>query len=299
MNAIKPGTRVALRNILFLTDFSDASELAVPFVLNLARQYEAKILAMHVLTAFPLAYASIESAAATMEALETGAQEGMQLLESRLLGTDHQTILRSGAAVWPSVASVLGEHSVDLVILGTHGRTGALKLLMGSVAEEIFRKSNVPVLTIGPSVRNGAHNGGRFHNVLYATDFSTEADRAAPYALSFAEESQARLTLLHVLPEPNAKRGPKSASESVADAMHRIERLVPKGAGNWCRPEAMVRFGNPAERILEYAKEVGADLIVMGVRAPHRGMGLEARFEKATAHKVVTHAICPVLTMRG
>ncbi len=80
MNAIKPGTRVALENILFLTDFSDASELAIPFALNLARQYESKILALHVLTASPLAYASPESAAATMEALETGTQEGMEQL---------------------------------------------------------------------------------------------------------------------------------------------------------------------------------------------------------------------------
>jgi len=194
---------------------------------------------------------------------------------------------------------VLREHSIDLVILGTHGRTGALKLLMGSIAEEIFRKSNAPVLTIGPSVRNGAHNGGRFHNILYATDFSTEADAAAPYALSFAEESQARLTLLHVLPEPNSRRDPKSPNESVADAMHWMQRLVPKGAGNWCRPETMVRFGNPGERILEYAKETAADLIVMGVRAPRTGVGLGTHFERATAHRVVTQAICPVLTMRG
>jgi len=126
---------------------------------------------------------------------------------------------------------------------------------MGSIAEEIFRNRMRPVLTIGPSVRNGAHNGGRFHNILYATDFSTEADAAAPYALSFAEESQARLTLLHVLPEPNSRRDPKSPNESVADAMHWMQRLVPKGAETgadrkqWCASETLANgFWNTQRR---------------------------------------------------
>ncbi|HJZ63006.1 MAG TPA: universal stress protein [Candidatus Acidoferrum sp.] len=299
MNAIESGTRLALNNILFLSDFSDASELALPFALNLARQYESKILALHVLTSFPLAYASPESAAATLEAMENGAQEGCQQLESQLLGLDHQTILMRSNSVWSAVDSVLHDYSIDLVVLGTHGRTGALKLLMGSVAEEIFRKCNTPVLTIGPAVHNGLHNGGRFHTILYATDFSREADAALPYALSLAEESQARLMLLHVLPEPSPKKGPKSPKESVADAMHQMQRLLPKGAGNLCRPEAMVRFGRPSEKILECARDSGADLIVLGVRSPGSRMGIESRFENAIAHRVVTQAICPVLTMRG
>lgn len=299
MNAAESRTRLALHNILFLSDFSDASELALPFALNLARQYESKILALHVLTPFPLAYASPESAGATLEAMENGAQEGREQLESRLLGLDHQTILMRSTSVWSAVDNAVHESSIDLVVLGTHGRTGALKLLMGSVAEEIFRKCDKPVLTIGPAVRNGMHNGGRFHAILYATDFSREAEAAAPYALSFAEESQARLMLLHVLPEPSPKKGPKSAKESVADAMHEMQRLLPKNAANLCRPETMVRFGRPAEKILECAKESGADLIVMGVRAPSSRMGIESHFESAIAHRVVTQAFCPVLTMRG
>src|SRR5262249_9684638 len=186
----------------FLSDFSDASELALPFALNLARQYESKILALHVLTSFPLAYASAESVAATLEAMENGAQEGCQQLESHLLGLEHQTVLVRSNSVWSAVDSVLREHSIDLVVLGTHGRTGALKLLMGSVAEEIFRKCNTPVLTIGPAVHNGVHNGGRFHTILYATDFSREADAAAPYALSFPAPTPPKLILLPVLPPP-------------------------------------------------------------------------------------------------
>lgn len=299
MIAIKPAMRIALKNILFLSDFSDASELAIPFALNLARQYEAKIFALHVLVPYPLACASPESAAATIESIENGAQEGCQQLESRFLGIDYQTILMRCENVWSGVTSALHEHSIDLIILGTHGRTGALKLLMGSVAEDIFRKSNVPVLTIGPAVHNGAHNGGKFHNILYATDFSPEAESAAAYALSFAEEGQAKLMLLHVLPEPSPRKGPKSPKESVADAMHYMQRLLPSGSDTWCRPETVVRFGSPAEKILECARESHADLIVMGVRAPRSRMGLESRLESAIAHQVVTRAVCPVLTMRG
>jgi hypothetical protein len=86
--------------------------------------------------------------------------------------------------------STLGEYEIDLMILGTHGRTGAMKLLLGSVAEEIFRRASVPVLTIGPSVRKGFHSGGQFRRVLLATDFTREAQTAAPYAISMAQENK-------------------------------------------------------------------------------------------------------------
>src|SRR5438477_11765952 len=101
-------------------------------------------------------------------------------------------------SVWSPVEQALNECEVDMVILGTHGRTGAMKLLLGSVAEEIFRRSRVPVLTIGPSVQKGAHGGGQFHRVMLATDFTPEATGAAPYAISMAQEHQARLLLLTV-----------------------------------------------------------------------------------------------------
>lgn len=299
MRAIETGVRLTLKNILLLTDFSEPSELAVPFAIAIAREYESKVHAMHVLTPVPLAYASPESAAAAIEGLEEGAQAGMQRLDAQLVGAPHETMLVRGESVWSSVEPALREFDIDLVVLGTHGRTGATKLLFGSVAEEIFRRAGVPVLTIGPAVRKGIHGGGQFRRVLFATDFTPEAQAAAPYAISMAEENQARLLLLHVLRGPGLKTSKRTPQDSVANAMHQLYEIVPPEAELWCRPEPTVRFGNPAERILEAANELEADLIVLGVRDAAGQLGAATHLERTTAHKVVARAICPVLTVRA
>jgi nucleotide-binding universal stress UspA family protein len=299
MRAIEAGVRLTLKNILLLTDFSEPSELAVPFATAIAREYESKLYSMHVLTPVPLAYATPESAAAAIEGLEEGAQAGMQRLDAQLVGVPHETMLVRGESVWPPVEQALSEYEIELVILGTHGRTGAMKLLLGSVAEEIFRRASVPVLTIGPSVRKGIHSGGQFRRVLFATDFTKEAQTAAPYAVSMAQENQARLLLLHVMRDPDPKTSRRTPQDSVANVMHQLYELVPPEAELWCRPEATVRFGNPAEQILETAEELEADLIVLGVRDAAGRLGAATHLERTTAHKVVAHAGCPVLTVRG
>jgi nucleotide-binding universal stress UspA family protein len=299
MSAIETGVRLTLKNVLLLTDFSEPSELAVRFAIAVAREYGSKVHAMHVLVSVPLAYAAPESAAAAIEGLEEGAQAGMQELDAQLVGVPHETMLVRGESVWSSVEQALKECEIDLVILGTHGRTGAVKLFLGSVAEEIFRQSRVPVLTIGPSVRNGAHSGGQFRRVLFATDFTAAAQAAAPYAISMAQENQARLLLLHVMRDPDPTASKRTPQDSVANVMHQLYELVPSEAELWCRPEATVRFGNPAERILEAAIEHSADLIVLGVRDAAGHLGAATHLERTTAHKVVAHATCPVLTVRG
>jgi nucleotide-binding universal stress UspA family protein len=290
--------RIAFKKILCLSDFSDASELALPFAINLSRAYDAKILSLHVLTPVPIAYVNPETAVTLIEDLEEGARQGMQRMDSQLAGVEHETLLLRDDTVWSAVHQLLSEQPIDLVVLGTHGRTGASKLLMGSVAEEIFRKSNAPVLTIGPSVRNGTHNGGHFRSVLFATDFGESAESALPYALSIAEESQARLYLLHVLPQPIPNKVPKSLEETVAYAMHRLHELIPNDAEFWCRPEAVVWHGAPAESILDAAERLNADLIVLGIHGSGKHAEMAAHFENSVTHKVVTRAVCPVLTKR-
>jgi len=299
MKAIQTGTRLTLKNILFLTDFSEPSDIAIPYAIAIAREYEAKVYALHVLTPVPLAYGTPESTASVIEGFEEGAQAEMQRLDSQLVGVSHETIIVRGESVWSSVEKILRDREIDLMILGTHGRTGAMKLLLGSVAEEIFRRASVPVLAIGPSVRKCVHNGGRFHRVLFPTDFTREAQAAAPYAVSMAQENQARLLLLHVMRDPNPRATEKTAQDSVANVMHQLYELVPQSAELWCRPEATVRFGIPSERILEVATEHGADLIVLGVRDAAGRLGAATHLERTTAHKVVAHAACPVLTVRG
>ena len=114
-----------------------------------------------------------------------------------------------------------------------------------------------------------------------------------------AQEHQARLLLLHVMRDPDFKARKRTAEDSVANAMHQLYELVPQEAELWCRAETTVRFGNPAERIIETAVELEADLIVLGVRSAAGHLGAATHLGRTTAHKVVAHAPCPVLTVRG
>src|SRR4029077_3270664 len=164
-----------------------------------------------------------------------------------------------GFKVWPVLARTIQEHAIDLVVLGTHGRTGTQKFLLGSVAEEIFRRSPVPVLTIGPWVRSGAHNDARFHRVLLATDFTAESLTALPYAVSIAQENQARLFLLNVIRSLGQDQEEMRGRLLAANTLYELNEMVPKDAELWCRPEAIVEHGEPAEGILEAAKQRGAD----------------------------------------
>jgi len=299
VTALSTGTRLNFKKILLLTDFSEPSEVAIPYATAIAREYQAEVCALHVMTPVPLPETVPEVISAVIETSEEWAHSGMQRLESQLAGVPHEALVVREISVWPAVEKTLRDRDIDLLILGTHGRTGATKLMLGSVAEEIFRCASVPVLTIGPAVRKGAHSGGRFHRVLFATDFSPEAQTAAPFAISMAEEHEARLLLLNVMRNPSSSRSEIAAQDSVANIMHQLYEIVPQAAELWCRPEATVRYGNPGERILEVAAEYDADLIVLGVRNPAGHLAAATHLERSTAHKVVAHATCPVLTVRG
>lgn len=292
------GARVTLNNILYLTDFSEPSEAALPFAAAVAREYGAKIFAYHALIPAAYVYTTPELVQTGIEAQEEAAEINMKRAEAQLVGVPHEMIVERSIGIWPSLEQAVKDYKADLVVLGTHGRTGAQKLLLGSVAEEVFRRSRVPVLTIGPGARRGLHAGAKFHHVLYATDFSKESLAAAPYAISMAEENQARLILLHVMRPSTTPLSEREAQDVLSNATFQLHEIVPASAELWCTAEAIVREGNPAEKILEVAKEKAADLIVLGVRDRGTHLGAATHLERATAHKVVAHAACPVLTVR-
>jgi nucleotide-binding universal stress UspA family protein len=294
MQTLAVSKRIALKNILFLTDFPEPSVTALPFAAMIARAYGAKVTAVHALVPSVCTYMTPEMAASLLVA-----KTEMGRVEAALMGLPRETMIERNIGVWPVLSKRLEEGDIDLIVMGTHGRTGLNKAVFGSSAEEVFRRANVPVLTIGPAVRTGGHNGGRFHCVLFATDFNVVSNTAAEYAASLAQENHSRLILLHVLPTPKAGKGKKSEEISVAEALHRVENLLPPDAELWCRPEPMVEHGEPGAQILAVADRCGADLIVLGVRGMDMLTGISTRVERATAYEVAAHAHCPVLTVRG
>jgi nucleotide-binding universal stress UspA family protein len=298
MEQVRSGSRISLKNLLFLTDFSAPSEAALPFAADIARAYGSKIFALHVFKPTPCVCTGPELTEAVIEAEEDTVKTEIRRLEAQLPGVDYELIVERDGDIWAPIEQAIKAHKIDLIVLGTHGRTGAEKLLLGSVAEEIFRRALVPALTIGPGVRGNTHTGGgRFRRVLFASDFSSASLDAASYAVSLAQENEARLLLLHVMRHPHKLEGngEKHFELSVAEAIHRLYETVPNDVQLHFPPEVAVEYGEAAKKIVEAAKQRDADLIVLGVRT---ASGAVTHLEASTAHKVVVHATCPVLTVR-
>jgi nucleotide-binding universal stress UspA family protein len=297
MNATAAKARIALKNILYATDFSPAAEAALPYAIGLAKQYGAKVHGLH--ARFPAAYPIVgpEAMPQIMEASEEQAKFEVQQMRDMLAGVTNEVTVGEGDA-WPMIHEIADQQKTDLIVIGTHGRTGMSRALLGSVAEEIFRKASCPVLTVGPQDSRETHRRLEMKEILYATDFSPESLAALPFAVSLAQEHQARLTLLHVVGQ--AKVGELVHAEQYADStLRRLRALVPAEAEPWCEANCRVEHGPEAEKIMEVAIALGADLIVLGVRGAHGGVGAATHLLQSVAHHVVAQARCPVLTVRG
>ncbi len=296
MRTLDIHTRVALKNILFTTDFSPAADAALPFAIQIARRYGAKLHGVHV-RPFDL-YTGVPPASWPVLAEETekAIKENTERLENELRDVPHNIVVGQGD-IWEVLATVIQENDIDLIVLGTQGRTGIEKMLMGSVAEEIFRRAMCPVMTVGPHVSVDPARAVEMHQILYATNLKPESQAATPYAVSLAEENQACLTLLHVC--ENLKTGDLlDPAQYIEPTLRVLGSLVPEEAGLWCRPECIVETGDPAEKILEVAERRQADLIVLGVRGEKGVPGAATHLDRAIAHKIVVGARCPVLTVR-
>jgi nucleotide-binding universal stress UspA family protein len=297
MKAVAARARVQVKNVLFATDFSPAAAGAVPYAREIAKRYGANLFALHVRPPVVNPMTAPASWAAEVELADAQQKQQRETLIAAFPGTKPEVIIEEGD-IQSSVTHAIDKHEIDLIVIGTRGRTGVGKFFLGSTAEEILRHSPCPVLTVGPHSLSGPAVDGRLREILYATDLSVEAPAAAAYALSLAQEFQARLTLLHVISDRKAGELaiPEQFEESSTEL---LRKLVPPEAEAWCKPQFVVGRGEAAEKILKVAEDRNADLIVLGVRAETGFPGAATHLPIATAHKVVSHATCPVLTVRG
>jgi nucleotide-binding universal stress UspA family protein len=301
---------ISLKNILFATDFSEASEAALPYAAAISCRYESRLHIVHAISPLGYIVPSEPAGEVTIESMHQAvlqdARERMQSIASRLKNIPHHTYVREGE-LWDRLSDIIRTQEIDLLVVGTHARTGVEKLVLGSKAEEILRQAPCPVLIVGPNIAGRAKLTAiqsadanlppveiSLRQIVYATDFSPESLAAAPFATSLAQEFQSKVTLLHVLGKYTELDRQPRPSEL---ALQRLEKLVPEEARLWCSPRPVVQFGPPAECILQEAQDSRADLIVLGVRATDRHLGAATHLPWATAHKVIAHAHCPVLTL--
>ncbi len=297
MPTVTVPTRIKLQNILFATDFSPSAQAVLSHGVDLARRYGAVLYTVHVLPHTPF----VEAEVPDPEQIKSVANQQLTTLMSSasLKGVEHKELIEQGEI--PEVISKLvRNYGIDLIVLGTGGRKGLGKLLLGSVAEEVYRNAECPVLTIGPHATRWNIDGNLRH-ILFATDFGPESLHGLPYAISLAEENRARLTLLHVapepvvvLPEPEPGTLPVvDRSEVEASTEKQLRALIPEETQLWHEPEYMVQFGSAAEMIVQIAEQT-ADMIVLGVKRP---AALTKHLGEGVAYRVACEAPCPALSV--
>ena len=291
MDSLATSTAISFKNILFLTDFSDASRAALVYALAFARHHHAKLFPAHVSRPVPVAYPegggvydfNPETKEANLAKLQDLVQRNC---------TSFQALVAEGEIEY-AIQRWINEYGIDLVVIGTHGRRGVQRFLLGSTAEAIFRTATCPVLTVGPHVPFKPGEESRIDNILFATDLTRESEYAVSYALSFAHERRAHTTFLHVI--PGDARLYLDHARMVTFCHEELKRLVPTDAQLWCEPEFRVEEGDPAEQIINYADRELPDLIVLGLP---KDKDFSTHFQTGVTYKVVTSAPCPVLTVR-
>jgi nucleotide-binding universal stress UspA family protein len=202
------------------------------------------------------------------------------------------------------LAQVAATHA-DLLVLGTHGRSGFQRLFLGSVTEKVIRKTTGPTLVVPPRAPDvPAGTPIQFRRILCAVDFSESSLDAVAYAITMAEEADAQLTLLHVVELPLVLNQEPTVVEvdlarireaAAADARRRLHALIPEQARTFCSVDTAVVEGRAYREILRHATERTVDVIVMGV---HGRGALDLLVFGSTTHHVIRASSCPVLIVR-
>jgi len=288
--------QITFKNVLVATDLSPVSEPALLWAKAIARRYGSELYVTHVISPAETALVPPEYWGSSQQMIEEAVLRDMNRLDADLRGVHHKMMLEHGG-VCQSISADIEKLKIELVVMATHGREGLNRLIRGSVAEEVFRRVLCPVLTVGPRVTAQVIGGPEFRQILFATKFGPESLAAARYAVSLAQAFKTGLTLLNVMDEEDFEP-PVDPQAILQNRMSRLGKLIPADAELRREAEYRVEFGNAAERILSVAEELNAGLIVLGAKSANGHTGTATHLAAATAHTVVSHAKCPVMTVR-
>ena len=304
---------IEIKKILCPIDFSEISRHAYSYAAAIARWYQSEIVALHVVVNRPAVEAAPVPYVAVLPALslEQVRADAMRALPEFLRAAHggevkFKALVVEAPDVHREIVAQAGVIRPDLVVMGSHGRTGFDRIVLGSVAEKVLRKSAVPVLIVPPhAAGTPPPAAARFHRILCATDFSTGSLEALTLAMSLAQEADAGLTLLHVI-EALPELYELSIGEHMnitairaaveAQSRERLQTLVPETVRTYCTVETVISEGRASAEILRLAHDRQIDLIVMGV---HGRGPIDRLVFGSNTHDVIRGATCPVLTVRG
>ena len=290
-----PESAITLNTLLFATDFSAASDAAFEYAVSIAKRYCAQMYVVHVIDLEPFDLIASESRSSILKQVHEEARQKIErILAAQGLASDQYHIIVADGVLAEALIEVMRQHHVDLAVVGTHGQRAFKKLLLGSIAEEVFRTAPCAVLTVGPKTATSA-SIMKLQHVLYPVEFAPDRSDAAKYAISLAEKYDAKLTIMNVVEAMPASSNKPEDFPVPAESW--IENHISKSSGLRSRLYFERGFGPAAEAILEFASNAAVDLIVLGVR--QMDPIIAAHLPKPdTAYRIVSRAPCPVLTLR-
>jgi nucleotide-binding universal stress UspA family protein len=289
-----------VKSILCPIDFSDFSAAAYAYALSLAEYYKARIVALHVVELWKYPFADYAAHEADYAKFSRAMNEGGEVQLRRFVkehpadGLQTQLVIHQGN---PSscILSVAQEENIEVIVMGTHGRRGFDRLVLGSTTDRVMRKAACPVLVVSNTSHlalvTGPEGDHRLSRILYCTDFSNNSERALRYAISLAAEYSAELTLLNVV--ENAP-DPVRAEATIAERLQELDKLVSETERKNLNVSSAVRFGKPYAEIVRYATETQAGLIIMTARG---GDAVDRAVFGSTTYRVIQFGPCPVLAI--
>ena len=293
-----------IKLILCPIDFSEFSVSAYQHALSLAEHYQAKLVAQHIVEMWRHPSADFAASAGLYEEYSQALREsGNKQLQEFVENHTHddiqpELVVQIGVAA-DSIVSFTQLQKADVIVMGTHGRRGFDRLMLGSVTDRVMRTASCPVLAASKpahgSVAAGKERGHVHHlsRILFCADFSENSERALRYAISATAEYDAELTLLHVL---EGVPSPAKTEEATAAAAERLDKLIPPEGRKSLKIRTAVRTGKPYPQIIQLAMEAQIDLVIMGVRG--RG-ALDVAVFGSTTYRVMQLGSCPVLAVHS
>ncbi|MGA3211388.1 MAG: universal stress protein [Terriglobales bacterium] len=291
-----------IKLILCPIDFSEFSIRAYRHALSLAEHYRAGLVALHIVELWRYPFADYAASAGDYgEFCRSLGEGGNEQLREFVKKHSHgaiqpELVVHQGTAP-DCILSLAQSRKVDMIVMGTHGRRGYDRLVLGSVTNRVMRKAPCPVLAIcKPTPEAGAAEVEKGHahhltRILYCTDFSENSGEALKYAISAAREYGAELTLMHVLDEAP---GSAKTQEAIGAAAEKLDRLISPEERKTLKIKTAVRVGKPYAQIIQLAGEAHMDIVTMGVRG--RG-ALDLAVFGSTTCRVMQLGPCPVLAV--
>ncbi|MDH7568908.1 MAG: universal stress protein [Armatimonadota bacterium] len=275
---------LALRHILCPTDFGDLSTLALAHAARLAERAQARLTVLYADLFLPpreFTAAQADVLARSLQKERAAAERALRRYVAEHV-PENVAVDTVVATAWPADA-ILAEadrRKADVVVMGTHGRSGLNRLVMGSVTERVLNEARTPVLAVRPSPATAAP-GHEVRRILVPTDFSPAAHAALLQASGLSQLLGAELVVAHVT----------TSREREAGAQEQACAWVPEEVRVRCSLRHLVRHGDPADEILAATVEEGIDLIVLGAR---RRRLFDLSVWGTTTERVVRHAPAPV-----